>query len=384
MRTTIALCMWALAASGEAAAQQTQRFTLSGDRVAIVNLAGEIRVEGATGSEVVVEVLRQGEDADRLTVRTSDYNGWRTLRIDYPSDRIVYPRLGRFSRTEFDLAKDGMPGGRALRATLDENGFTVPSSIRLGLGHSRVRVSGSGSGLEAFADLHVRVPRGRTIALQLGVGRVTVANVDGHVRVDNRSGSVSASQVNGSLLIDTGSGSVSVASAHGHVRIDTGSGSVRADDIDGGSLLIDTGSGGVDVAALDVTALGIDTGSGSIRVDDANAPELRLETGSGGIRVHRTHARDVELDTGSGSIVLELLSDVRSARLDTGSGSVTLLVPHELGAELVVDTGSGGISVDAPLQVSQKRRTHLRGRIGDGQGLISIDTGSGGVSLRSR
>ena len=383
MRSLLAMCVWAVAAA-PAAAQQSQRFNLAGDRVAIFNLAGEVRVEGASGSDVVVEVLRQGDDADRLAVRTSDYSGWRTLRVDYPDDHIVYPRLGRFSKTEFDVGDDGMFGGRALRATLGEDGFTLPSSFRIGLGRSRVRVSGSGSGLKAFADMRVLVPRGRTIALQLGVGRVDVVNVDGHVRVDARSGSVNATEVNGSLLIDTGSGGVTVAGARGHVRIDTGSGSVRADDISGGTLMIDTGSGGVDAAALDVSALDIDTGSGSIRVDQASAPELRLETGSGGIRAQRMHARDVELDTGSGSIVLELLSDVRSARLDTGSGGVTLIVPQELGAELVVDTGSGGINVDAPVQVTQKRRSHLRGRIGDGQGMIAIDTGSGGVNLRAR
>jgi DUF4097 and DUF4098 domain-containing protein YvlB len=370
--------------AGSLRAQAPERFSLAGEQVAIFNLAGAVRVERGTGSSVIVEVTRMGADADRLTVRNADVDGWRSLFIQYPADRIVYPRIGRFSRTEFDLHSDGTFGGRMTRARLLEDGFSLPSAIRLGSRETRVRVSSTGSGLEAWADLRVLVPEGRTIALHLGVGRINVASVDGHVRVEARSGSIDAHGINGSLLASTGSGGVSVTAVRGHVRIDTGSGSVRADDVGSGTLIIDTGSGGVDATALDLTALDIDTGSGSIRVDAASAPELRLNTGSGGIRAHHVRARDVELDTGSGSITLELLTDVRTARLDTGSGSVTVLLPPELGADLVVDTGSGGIDVSTPIQLVQKRRTHLRGRLGDGQGMITIDTGSGGVSLRPR
>jgi hypothetical protein len=304
---------------GSAAAAQTpERFSLSGDQVALVNLAGEIRIERGTGSSVVVEVTRQGSDADRLAIRTEDVSGWRTLKILYPEDRIVYPRLGRFSRSEFDIEGDGSLSRRILQATLDDNGFTFPGSLRLRSGSRRIRVTNGGSGLEAYADARVLVPAGRTVAIMLGIGRVDVTGVDGHIRVDARSGPITASRVSGSLLVNTGSGGVDVTMARGHVRIDTGSGSVHADDVSGGSLMIDTGSGGVDAASLDVTALDVDTGSGSIRIDDARAPELRLETGSGGIRASGMTARDVELDTGSGSIMLELLSDVRTARLDTG------------------------------------------------------------------
>ncbi len=384
MRLAVVCLTLELALVTTGAAQQPERFSLAGQQVALFNLAGEVRVERGTGSEVIVEMTRLGADADRLTVRTGELNGWQTLRIVYPDDRIVYPRLGRFSRTEFEVNDDGTFGGRMLRATLGPEGFSLPSSVRLGSRGERVRVSGTGSGLEAYADLRVLVPDGRTVAVQLGVGRVDISSVAGHIRVDARSGSVNASHVNGSLLIGTGSGGVAVSGARGHVRIDTGSGSVRADDVSNGSLIIDTGSGGVDAATLDLSALEIETGSGSIRVDAASAPELRLHTGSGGIRAHRTNTRDLDMETGSGSIVLELLSDVRTARLDTGSGGVTLIVPRDLGAGLVIDSGSGGIDVDTPVQITQKRHTHLRGRIGDGQGTISIDTGSGGVRLRSR
>jgi DUF4097 and DUF4098 domain-containing protein YvlB len=373
----------ALTISQGVSAQQAERFSLAGNHVAIFNLAGEVRVERGTGSSVVVEILRGGEDSDRLSVKTGDMDDWRTLRVIYPSDRLVYPRLGRWSRSNFSVNEDGTFGGSIMKATLDETGFHMQKGIHVGLRHREIRVSNSGSGLEAWADLRILVPAGQTVAVHLGVGKVNVANVNGEVRVEARSGSVSASAVDGALLLNTGSGGVTVDGARGHVRISTGSGGVRASNVENGSLILGTGSGSIEGSNINSIATSMQTGSGSIHLDGVSAPEFKASTGSGGIQARAVKARDLDLNTGSGSITLELLSDVRNARIDTGSGGVTLGVPRELGAELIVDTGSGGISADVPIQVSLQKRQHLRGKLGDGNGRIEIDTGSGGVRLRA-
>jgi lia operon protein LiaG len=375
--------LWPLFSATAAVAQAVERFSLSGPRVAVFNLAGEMRVEAGSGSAVVVEVTRAGRDADELAVRTGDMADWRALRIIYPSNRLVYPRLGRMSRSQFDAERDGTFGSRILRATLDDDGFTFTNSVRGSGGREQIRVTGSGSGLQAWADLRVLVPAGQTVALHIGVGRISVSNVNGDVRVEARSGGVAAANVDGSLLIHTGSGSVTAADVTGHVRIDTGSGGVDVQQVNNGTVIVNTGSGSIDAGDLTVRALALETGSGGIDARDVDAPELKIETGSGTIRADLVRARDLDLSTGSGSITLGLLTDVRNARLHTGSGGITLGVPRNLGAELLVDTGSGGIDTEIPLQVTLKKKTSLRGRIGDGNGRIEIDTGSGGVRLRA-
>src|SRR5690348_10211730 len=78
---------------------QAERHHIGGDRVAIYNLAGKVRVEGGSGSDVIVEVTRGGRDGDQLRVEQGSIRGRETLRILYPSDRIVYPALGRNDRT---------------------------------------------------------------------------------------------------------------------------------------------------------------------------------------------------------------------------------------------------------------------------------------------
>src|SRR5262245_41726187 len=94
-----------------AQSDRKERFTLEGDEVAIYNLAGQVRVEPGSGHAVVVEVDRGGADGSELRVETGPARGAQTLRVIYPSSRVVYPAMGRGrSRCELDVAPDGTFG----------------------------------------------------------------------------------------------------------------------------------------------------------------------------------------------------------------------------------------------------------------------------------
>jgi len=326
-----------------------ERHTLTGDHVALYNLAGEIEVVGAAGSQVSVEVRRGGRDGAELSVQVGAIGGRETLRVIYPGDRVVYTAGSRWSgSTNLRVQRDGTWGG--------STGFLFG-------GGQRVRVSSRGSGLEAHADLLVMVPRGQGIDIHLAVGRIWAENVDGRIRLDTHSGAVEAHRMSGSLTIDTGSGNVEVAGMEGDLLIDTGSGSVRA---------------------ADVTAdrISIDTGSGSVVAGDLLTERLVIDTGSGKVEVRRSEARDVLIDTGSGSVTAEIAGDIDRLMVDTGSGSVNLWLPENLSAHLVLDTGSGSIDTDFPVTVTRSRRGRLEGQVGGGRGSIVVDTGSGNVRLR--
>src|SRR5580765_7380069 len=87
-----AIALGAIVASiPSAATGQAEHRSLSGERVAVYNLAGRVRVQAATGSQVTVDVTRGGRDASKLKIETGDVRGWASLRVVYPSDRIVYP-----------------------------------------------------------------------------------------------------------------------------------------------------------------------------------------------------------------------------------------------------------------------------------------------------
>jgi lia operon protein LiaG len=329
------------------AGQQVERHTLAGPEVAIYNLAGSVRVESGTGSDVVVEVTRGGANAGSLRVEAGPFQGRQALRVIYPDDRVVYRALGRYSSSTLTVQEDGTFGGS-------------------GRGGRRVKVSGRGDGLEAHADLRVMVPAGKRVRVALGVGRATVRDVTGDLAIDAASADIDASQTKGPLSLDTGSGNVTVTGVEGEVHIDTGSGNVAVSTAQGGDLQIDTGSG-------------------DITVSGARAGRLVLETGSGGIRASGLEAEEAMLESGSGSIQLELVTRPREVAIETGSGDVTVRVPDGFGASVDIDTGSGGIDLGGlTITATRLDRDHVSGTIGDGRGRVRIETGSGSVRLTPR
>lgn len=324
-----------------------QSYKLTGDDVAIWNPAGEVRVEATTGNQVEVVVTLAGRDAGELTVSTEAVSGRPSLRVLYPGNRIVSPPMGRWSNTNTSIRNDGTWGGNRGSSWF---------------GDRRITVKGSGDGIEGWADMVVRVPKGRTVSVYTLAGGGEIHGVDGRLHFDGGSGGVSASQCRNQLTIDVGSGGVQVADFAGNLSVDTGSGSIRADGIRGPNARLDTGSGGVTGDGIVVDDLNVDTGSGSVEISGLDAKRARVDTGSGGVDI-------------------ALLTDAPDLMIDTGSGSVRVSAPRTFSARLHLETGSGGIRSELPLTVDEKDHGILRGTVGAGTGSVRVDTGSGSVSI---
>src|SRR2546428_4227818 len=135
-----------LATLDRAVSQQPERHTISGDDIAVYNLVGVTRIEGGSGSAVVVELTRGGRDLAKLRVETGPARGRETLRVLYPDDDFVYRGLDFVQYTTPDVRED--------RTFNDREGH------RSGGGAHRVRISGSGRGLEGHAGPPGPVPPG--------------------------------------------------------------------------------------------------------------------------------------------------------------------------------------------------------------------------------
>jgi DUF4097 and DUF4098 domain-containing protein YvlB len=99
------------------------------------------------------------------------------------------------------------------------------------------------------------------------------------------------------------------------------------------------------------------------------------------MRLARVKAPRIDVDAGRGGIDLDILSAIHDLRIDSGSGPVTLRLPAALSADVDIETSSGGIDSDFPVQATNFQRHRLRGRIGDGHGRIRVESGSGTVRL---
>jgi lia operon protein LiaG len=325
---------------------QSGTYPIHGDDLAIYNLAGVLRVEPGTGTDVVVIVETGGSDAGRLKVTTGVLRGHDGLRVIYPEDVIVYPTMGRHSNSDFDVNDDGTFGDRG------------------GDGEHRVRIRGDGSGLEAWADLTVKVPAGKSVTMHVGVGKATVTNVDGRIKVDLASADANATGAKGILGISTGSGDIHVTDATADLKLETGSGDVT-------------------VTRVTDSEIKVETGSGDVKGDHVTTGHLDLNSGSGSITVASVKAPDIALETGSGDVDIGLVDGVQTLEGNTGSGSITLAVPSTLGADVELDTGSGEIDLGGvEVKVRKLRNDHLSGTIGNGGGRIKLEAGSGDISLR--
>lgn len=313
-----------------------QSYTLTGNAVAVYDLVGEATVVAGSGGSVTVEMSPVGRDAGQLKAETVDVRGRRALVIRYPEDDLVYRPLGRGSSTQFQVREDGTWGGG-----YDGND---EDSDRGWQGRRKVRVRGDGEGLEAAANLRIAVPAGKRVAVFVGVGRIDVTNIDGE------------------LLLDAASADITTRGTRGTLRVDTGSGHVNVTGASGG--LVD-----------------IDTGSGDVQLSDVSSDELRIDTGSGEISANGVTTARIEFDTGSGDVKATLRSSPMHLAIDTGSGDVTIRLPESIDASIELDTGSGDFNIDVPMQLVHKDDGNLRGRLGKGTGRISVETGSGDISL---
>jgi hypothetical protein len=329
MHARIALLLSLL--PGTLAAQR--QVSLAGEAVALYNLAGDVTIVAGTGATVRVDVTPGGSDGAHLIFAERVVNGRNALVVQYPGDHVVYRGAAWSGSTQLhvradgsfgDYGKDGWKGARR-----------------------EVKITSSGKGLAAHADLRISVPAGTTLDVFLGVGRITATNVRGNLTLDTSNGEVAASGITGNLEIDTGSGDVKVTGASG-------------------------------------TEIRIDTGSGSIVATGLRADDLSVDTGSGSVTLGNVDAGRVSVDTGSGNVELDLAGAIKGLHVDTGSGSVTVRIPAAIGAQLAIETGSGDIETDFPVSVRRTEDDELVGTIGNGEGIITIETGSGDVRLLKR
>ncbi len=143
------------------------------------------------------------------------------------------------------------------------------------------------------------------------------------------------------------------------------------------NVSIDTGSGAVRVGPL-AGRLAIDTGSGAVVAGDVTG-DVDIDTGSGAVSLGRVSG-EVKVDTGSGAITV---AEATRGSLEAGSGAVRVGIPR--GANMELRASGSRVTLDDTLGfVGRRERDGASGRIGRGGNRLSIETGSGAISVTAR
>lgn len=143
-------------------------------------------------------------------------------------------------------------------------------------------------------------------------------------------------------------------------------------------------SGNVTVGDLGADiAQELESVSGAIQ--SGRSGDLRAKSTSGSIRFSFA-GKELYAKSISGRIEGEIRSLQRDGTVEaeTVSGAVSLKAFAGLDAEVRLQSVSGSLRCDFPMQVSEKKEHRLSGRIGSGSAELSLKTVSGSIDLGSR
>lgn len=180
----------------------------------------------------------------------------------------------------------------------------------------------------------------------------------------------------------TSSGGVSVADLDGDVRVKNSAGSLRFGKIKG-TVWGRTSAGSINLTSSDST-VDVKTSSGSIKIGDV-AGKVQAQTSSGSIRLSSVGGT-VNARTSSGSIRASLTGQPQEAcSLHTSAGSITVTLLSDIAVDVDAETSAGRVSTElAVASVIRGRvlKNRLNGSINGGGPLLKLRTSAGSIRLQ--
>ena len=205
---------------------------------------------------------------------------------------------------------------------------------------------GGSSGGDASYD--VSVPRGTRLKLQAASGSVTSSGSQGEV---------SATTVSGAIDVSGGRRDVTLESVSGPIRASQLAGDLEAQNV-----------------------------SGSVRAENVSG-RIEAWTVNGAIRLIGVRSNDIRAQTVGADIVY-------AGRVATGgtydfeshSGAIRLALPRSSGAQFRLETVSGAVQSDFPIETATaggaRKSRRIEFTIGDGRATVTIRTFNGRIVIK--
>lgn len=288
-----------------------ERFALSGAAVTVQDVAGEVRVEPGTGTDVVVTVTRVGADANRLRIERGANGKGDAIRIIADSRRLLFPALpGGADSVEFRQGSSALKPGNG--------GFL---GLFTGRSTKVLRTPGA-AGATAHADVVVQLPPGRRLEVQLGAGRLAVGATSGEVHAYTIGGATEAGAPAGRVVLDAHAGGITARGGSGELTLTSRGGPVDVSGFHGSSLTVRTQAGGITGDDVSAASISFRSGAGDVGLSRARATRVEAIAGAGELRLREVAADTVVARTGVGNVALQDVSAAH-ATVHTKKGRVT-------------------------------------------------------------
>lgn len=365
----------------------------------VVDDAGDVTVTGGDGEQVTVKVVKTGSAFTQAGAELDLQNIQYDIQQDGNTITLTYDLKERNTQ---DLDTVDFIVSLPSDATVDVNG---------GLGE--VGVSDINGSVTIVNDF----------------GEVTVDNVEGGLSVNTQSGQVDVSSINAgseNIELSSGFGKVSLAEASGKdITLHSKSGVLEMQDVrasgnaemttdfgdtyfTGGSansLSVETNSGKVtvktltlrgaltaksefgeiDVEQVKAASYDLQTNSGSITAEGVSG-QVKAHSGFGSVTITRADSATLDLSTRSGPVTFEGSLGEGPHTLESDFGEINLTIPADSALNVDLRTNFGTINSEIPITVvlsGEQERGHQTGTMNDGGDQLTVETGSGSISIEA-
>ena len=221
----------------------------------------------------------------------------------------------------------------------------------------------------SYGSIDCKSIAGPTTLLRSSSGSLTATDLKGEAKFVTSYGNITCDTFSGTGLdLKTESGKIAISNASfRNCLANTSYGSVVCNHLKGNSIKLRSSSGGLDLTAIDAPTLDISTSYGSIKANEITTAKLLASSGSGSINIVCTSATGADL----------------TAEVKSSYGGIDFTAPPGFSGQVDLRTDYGSIHTALPITVSGEiTKTKVTGKIGEGNGLLRLQTGSGSITLK--
>jgi DUF4097 and DUF4098 domain-containing protein YvlB len=187
------------------------------------------------------------------------------------------------------------------------------------------------------------------------------------------------------MFTDFGDTSFSGGSAK-TLRVETSSGKVTLSQLNlSGVLTIQDDFGSIDLEQVNAGSYDLQTNSGSVTVDGARN-NVKAHSGFGSVTLKNAENVTVDLSTSSGSVDFEGSLGEGPHSIHSEFGEIIVTIPADSALQVDLQTDFGSIRSEIPITVTltgEAENNHQTGTMNDGGAQLTVDTGSGSISIRA-
>lgn len=220
------------------------------------------------------------------------------------------------------------------------------------------------------------VPENVSTDLSTSGGSIKLSNLSGTQKFETSGGSLDVASLKGKTVGSTSGGSITVADCHDDVDLSTSGGSINASNCTG-TIRLETSGGSLRLNHLN-GSIRATTSGGSAEGNDIKG-ELAVHTSGSSIRLTDL-ACSLDASTSGSGIEVSMASLGKYLKISTSSGNIDLTMPQGKGVDLRLDARRIRTSSLNNFSGDQDKE-HMRGSLNGGGIPVTLDAGSGEISL---